>query len=290
MLNRSRGTSAETPEDARHRVNLITDLTFEVVPLKSLDAAIDALPPNSKVSVTCSPVKGIATTMELTEQIRNRGHVAIPHIAARMVESKQHTAEIAGWMRTEQIGRLFLVGGDADPPAGPYDAAVDFLADLLDAGPELHTVGVTSYPDSHVAIPDEALRHALLAKQALLAEAGINGYASTQMCFDPDRILTWLDGERAAGLDLPIHLGIAGVIDRAKLMTMGARLGIGASLGYLKKNRKAITKLVTMSHYDPNDLLVPLSPHLRRLNVEDLHCFTFNQVEATEEWRQKNLA
>lgn len=289
MLNRTRGTSPETRDDALHRLDLIANLTFEVVPTKSLDAAVDALPPKSKVSVTCSPVKGIATTMELTEQIRDRGHRPIPHIAARMVESRQHAIEIAHWMRTEQVGRMFLVGGDADPPAGPYNAAVDFLADLLDAGPELHTVGVTSYPDSHVAIPDGALHQALLAKQALLAEAGITGYASTQMCFNPDRIVSWLEGERAAGVELPIHLGIAGVIDRAKLMTMGARLGIGASLGYLKKNRKAITRLVTMTHYDPNDLLVPLSPHLRRLDVEDLHCFTFNQVEATEEWRQQNL-
>ena len=264
MLNRSRGAASETADDARHRLQLIADLTFEVVPLKSLDAAIEALPPESKVSVTCSPVKGIATTMELTEQIRDRGHTAIPHIAARMVESRQQATEIAQWMRTEQIGRMFLVGGDADPPAGPYTAAVDFLADLLEAGPELHTVGVTSYPDGHVAIPDDALHQALLAKQALLAEAGVAGYASTQMCFDPKRILSWLESERAGGLELPIHLGIAGVIDRAKLMTMGARLGIGASLSYLKKNRKAITKLVTMTSYDPNDLLEPLSPHLRR--------------------------
>ena len=289
MLNRSKGASSESASDAEHRRNLIADLTFEVVPLNSLDAAIEALPPNSKVSVTCSPVKGITTTMQLTEQIRNRGHIAIPHIAARMVESKPHVVEIANWLRTEQIDRLFLVGGDADPPHGPYAAAVDFLVDLLDAGPELQTVGVTSYPDGHSAIPDDALHRALMRKQQVLAEAGVAGYASTQMCFDPKRITSWLEQERAAGMELPIHLGIAGVIDRTKLMTMGARLGIGASLGYLKKNRRAITKLVTMANYDPNDLLEPLSPDLGRLNVEDLHCFTFNQVEATELWRQENL-
>lgn len=289
MLNRTRTTSHESATDAEHRRNLIADLTFEVVPLSSVDAAIEALPPESKVSVTCSPVKGIATTMELTDRIRALGHEAIPHIAARMVESKPHVTEIAQWLRTEQIGRMFLVGGDADPPHGPYAAAVDFLTDLLDAGPELHTVGVTSYPDGHAAISDDALHRALMRKQHVLAEAGVRGYASTQMCFDPKRIVSWIEQERANGMELPIHLGIPGVIDRAKLMTMGARLGIGASLGYLKKNRRAITKLVTMAHYDPNDLLEPLSPHLRRLNVEDLHCFTFNQVEATEAWRQGNL-
>jgi len=46
---------------------------------------------------------------------------------------------------------------------------------------------------------------------------------------------------------------------------------------------------MTQTHYDPNDLLEPVSPELRRLNVEGIHCFTFNQVAATEEWRQANL-
>jgi methylenetetrahydrofolate reductase (NADPH) len=267
---------------------MIRSLTFEVIPLPSLDDAVAALPPNSEVSVTCSPVKGIPTTMDVTDRIRSEGHTAIPHIAARMVESRQQTAEIANWLRTEGVGRLFLVGGDADPPAA-YSAAVDFLRDLLDAGPDLQTVGVTSYPDGHSAISTEALHEALHAKQAVLTEAGVDGYASTQMCFDPDRIIGWLEAERSEGLTLPIHLGIAGVIDRAKLMRMGTRLGIGASLSYLKKNRRAISKLMTQTHYEPNDLLEPMSPALRRLNVEGIHCFTFNQVEATNAWRETNL-
>ena len=290
MLNRTKPAPVETMDDRRHRINLIRDLTFEVVPLKSFDDAVAALPAESEVSVTCSPVKGIATTMELTDQVRAHGHVAIPHIAARMVESKAHTAEIAAWLRTEQIGRLFLVGGDADPALGPYTAAVDFLRDLLDADPQLHTIGVTAYPDGHAAISDQALHGALAAKQAVLAEAGVNGYCSTQMCFDPDRIIDWLEGERQAGMTLPVHLGIAGVVDRTKLMTMGARLGIGTSLSYLKKNRKAISKLMTQAHYDPNDLLEPMSAALNRLDVAGLHCFTFNQVASTDEWRRSAVA
>ena len=141
MLNRSKNEAVpESADDREHRIGLIRNLTFEVIPLKSLDDAVAALPPNSEVSVTCSPAKTIETTMELTDQIREKGHTAIPHISARMVESKDHTKRIADWMRTEQIGRMFLVGGDADPP-GAYTSAVDFLRDLLEAGPELHTVG-----------------------------------------------------------------------------------------------------------------------------------------------------
>lgn len=269
----------------QYRRELIARLTFEVVPLKSLDEAIEALPAGSEVSVTCSPVKGIAETMRLTDHLRTLGHTVIPHIAARMVEGPAHAAQVAAWLRTEEIGRLFLVGGDADP-AGGYKDAVAFLRDLLDAGPELHTVGVTAYPDGHAFISDADLSAALHEKQAILDEAGVAAYASTQMCFDPSKILDWLRTERVDGLTMPIHLGVAGVVDRTKLMTMGARLGIGASLGFLKKNRKAVGQLLTRSDYDPNALLKPLSGELESLGFTGIHCFTFNQVAATEAWRQ----
>ncbi len=274
----------ETAQQAQYRQKLIREMIFEIIPLKSVDAAIAALPEGSQVSVTCSPAKGIQTTMDLTDRVRAAGHVAIPHIAARMVEGPEHASAIAGWLRNEQIGRLFLVGGDAEPPAH-YNNATDFLRDLIEADPQLHTVGITAYPDGHAAIPDQALHEALHAKQTLLAEAGIDGHASTQMCFDPDKIIAWLETERSRGFTLPLHLGLSGVLDRTKLMTMGARLGIGTSLSYLKKNRKAISKLLTQSDYDPNTLLMPMSPHLDRLDIRGLHCFTFNQVAATDAWR-----
>ncbi len=276
------------PEDDFRR-RLIAGLTFEVVPTKSLDRAIEALPPASEVSVTCSPVKGIDETIRVTDRLRTQGHTAIPHIAARMVRDPADTARIARWLRSEHIGRMFLVGGDADPPNHYHDATT-FLRDLLDADPDLHTVGVTAYPDGHAFIDDQTLSAALHDKQVVLTEAGISGYASTQMCFDPDAIVDWLRRERAANLTLPIHLGIAGVVDRGKLMTMGTRLGIGASLGFLRKNRKAVGQLLTRADYNPDVLLRPLSPHLEELGITGIHCFTFNQIAATVDWRRSQIA
>ena len=47
------------------------------------------------------------------------------------------------------------------------------------------------------------------------------------MCFDAEVIEAWLRKERAEGLTLPVHLGVSGVVDKAKLMTMGVRIGLG---------------------------------------------------------------
>lgn len=278
------GQGGETEASRAHRLGLIHDMTFEVIPLKSLVEAEAALPAGARVSVTASPVKGLAATQEITERMLGAGLEAIPHISARMVRDHAHTRELAAWLRDVGVTTMFLVGGDMDPPGG-YSDALEFLADLLELDHGLATIGVTAYPDSHPLISQERLHEALYKKQRMLAAAGIAGYCSTQMCFNPSTISTWIRAERAAGMTLPIHLGLSGVVERTKLLTMGARLGIGQSLSYLRKNRKAITSMMTTSHYNPDDLLIPLSRDLHELDVTGLHVFTFNQVAATDEWR-----
>jgi len=278
----------ESAAAARHRVELVRDLTFEVVPMKSLPGAIDALPDGAQVSVTCSPVRGIAETQRATDQLLDRGFSAIPHISARLVRDRAATVELATWFRSIGVTKVFVVGGDSESH-GAYSDAIEFLRDLLDTEHGLTTIGVPAYPDSHQLISDSRLQEALRVKQQLLGEAGVAGYCSTQMCFDPTTIAKWMRTEREHGLTLPIHLGIAGVVDKTRLLSMGARLGIGQSLSYFRKNKGAVAKMLISTAYDPNDLLVPLSEDMVHLGVEGLHIFTFNQVAATADWQSQNL-
>ncbi len=110
------------------------------------------------------------------------------------------------------------------------------------------------------------------------------------MCFSADQIRNWLRMERASGLTVPVHLGVPGVIDKTKLMTMGVRLGVGTSLRYLSKNKKALGKLMTQRSFEPDMLLRPLAGDLNELGIEGIHLYTFNQVEAAEQWRERTLA
>jgi methylenetetrahydrofolate reductase (NADPH) len=149
---------------------------------------------------------------------------------------------------------------------------------------------VPAYPDGHPTIDRSVLRDALHAKQALITDAGVAAGASTQMCFDADRIRGWLQVERSQGLTLPIHLGVPGVVDRARLMRMGARLGVGTSLRYLSKNRASIVRMLAPGGYDPTDLVRALAPDAELLGIVGLHSFTFNSVADTAKWRETLLA
>jgi methylenetetrahydrofolate reductase (NADPH) len=263
---------------------------YELIPLKSVEQAMLDLPPQSSVSVTCSPVKGIGATLDLADRVAQLGHQVVPHISARMVEGPQHARDIATRLKSIGIKELFVVAGDQDPPAGPYFDGVMFLQEFLQHDHGLTTLGSTAYPDGHALIAPEFIRGALYAKQDLILSAGLQSFVSTQMCFDPKRIVSWLESERAAGLTVPVHLGLPGAVDRTKLVTLGARLGIGASMRFITKNRKSIAKLLSSSSYDPGELITPLLPHMDRLGITSLHLFTFNEVAATAKWAESRAA
>jgi methylenetetrahydrofolate reductase (NADPH) len=268
---------------------VVGNTCFELVPLKNLEAQLEHLPPGASVSVTCSPTKGIDCTLDLSARLRAGGLDPTPHIAARMVSGKAHLSAIVDRLSQDGHTELFLVGGDAETPTGPYNGVTPLLRELLALDHGLNRIGVTGYPDGHVTIPADVLRRELHVKAALLREAGVPGWVSTQMCFDGPLIAKWLQAERADGLDLPVRLGIPGPIDRTKLLTMGMRVGVGQSVRYLQKNRSGLFKLLTGADYNPSELLGALSGELEALNVEGLHLFTFNQLDRCVSWRSKFL-
>ncbi|MCU1361729.1 MAG: Methylenetetrahydrofolate reductase [Ilumatobacteraceae bacterium] len=266
---------------------LIADARYELIPLKNVDVQIEFVPKGSSVSVTCSPVKGLQATLDLTAKVIDLGHVAVPHLSARLTEDRAHVLRLAAFCKSHALTEVFLVAGDAAEPMGEYDGVVAFLRDFLETDHGLTRIGVTAYPDGHALIDQTVVHEALHAKQALLADAGISGYASTQMCFDVEQWKAWAAAERAAGFTLPLHLGVPGVIDRTKLLTMGMRLGIGSSMRYVKKNKGVLGRLFSPGGYDPTKLIVPLSKLAGALNIEGLHLFTFNNVKETAAWQKR---
>ncbi len=258
--------------------------------MKSIEQAILDLPSRAPVSVTCSPVKGLSATQEISARLIASGHEVVPHFAARLVESREHVQKLATWVREQGIKEVFLIAGDAENPLGPYSDGVELLRDFLDSNSGVARVGFGSYPDGHAFISREALSTALHDKQKLLNEAGVQGLASTQMCFDVVQIRQWLKSERDNGFSVPVQLGVPGVVDRARLMSLGVRVGVGASMRYLSKNKASIMKMLSPGGYDPTELVAGLAKDAESLNIVGLHSFTFNSVADTAAWQREVLA
>ncbi len=271
------------------QLRLIDEMTYELIPLKNVHEQAEFLPQASTISITCSPAKDIEATLELCEKFLSKGHNTIPHFAARMVESEEHVTRIVKRIETLGIETVFIIGGDADQ-RGPFNDAPGLLNSFLDKNPTIKTIGIGSYPDGHPSIPPEALSEALIKKQEMIYESNLNGYMATQMCFETETISDWLENCRKSGVTLPCHLGVPGVVDMKKLINISLRLGVGISTRYLKKNRKSVFKLLSPRGYNPNKLIAPISSRADELNISGVHCFTFNAIDSTVNWRTKAIS
>jgi len=245
---------------------------YELIPLKNASAQIAFLPPGASVTVTASPARGLEPTLVLAGQLAASGYDAIPHLAAHQFEDAAHVDAVLRRMRDGGITKAFVIGGDG-PLLGGYPDALSLLEAIRTSAASPAEIGIAGYPEGHPAIASEVLQAALVAK------APLADYITTQLCFDAGAIRRWIESIRAAGVTLPIHLGLPGAIDPAKLLMISARIGVGASARYLRKNRGIISWLLPWRRPDAHRILAAMD--CEALEIERAHLFTFNQVEAT---------
>ena len=262
---------------------LLERARFEVIPMSGIAEEVEAeLLPGSVLTVTCSPRKGPDVTMDLAERFASAGFEVVPHLSARTVRSRDHLEELLGRVQAADLHEVFVIGGDAAEPAGPYPSAGDLLPELWAIDPGLERVGVGGYPEGHPFIDDDVLLEVLADK------ASVADYVSTQICFDPRVVIDWITRVRRRGIELPVYLGMAGAVKRRKLLEISLRVGVGDSVRYLTKHGSLVTRLMRRSGYTPDAFVAKVAPFVgnAEYGIAGFHVYTFNQVESTERWRR----
>lgn len=267
-------------------LDAVRESYMEIFPTSTIESKLDVLEPGSYVAVTCSPIKGVDVTLDMSERLADRGFKVVPHIAARMVRDKAHLREIIGRINKSSIVSIFVPGGDAEQPTGDYTNALDLLRDLADIEHRFIEIGIGAHPEGHPEASDEQLLDALLAKQE------VSNYIVTQMCFDAARIESWLRHIRDCGVHLNVWLGMPGAAERAALIRTSLRIGVGDSVRYLKRQGKKAAQLMASREYQPDELQYDLAPLVANpaLKIAGQHVFCFNQVERAEQWRHEFIA
>ena len=254
---------------------LLERARYEVLPVEGIEEQVIAhVPRDVKVTVTASPVKGLDPTLTVAERLAGHGYAVVPHLSARLVRDEAHVEDIVARLHAAGVSEVFVPAGDAREP-GPFTDAASLLRAIAGRFDE---VGITGYPESHHLIDDETTIRAMFEKEPMAT------YIVSQICFDPAVIDTWIARVRERGTDLPIWVGMPGIVDNAKLLRVSSKIGLGESARFLRAHKAWLRRMLTRS-FRPE-------PLLKRLKSEDIagvHFFTFNELERTERWRQEAL-
>lgn len=265
---------------------LLRSARYEVLPTKTIEEKVlGAVPREVTLTVTASPAKGLDPTLELAERFAAHGYTVVPHIAVRLLRGEEHLAEVVARLKAAGITEVFMPAGDADPPAGPWDAALPGLQALSRMGDPIPQVGITGYPESHPSIDDDVTVQAMWDKRSHAT------CVISNMCFDADLIGNWVKRVRRRGIELPIKVGVAGPVDPTKLLTMATKVGVGESTRFLTKHVSWFARIAGPG-YSPERLISSVARQVGddEWAVAGLHVFTFNQVAETEAWRQQLLS
>jgi len=260
---------------------------YEVLPTqKAEDTVLESVPRDVVVTITASPTKGLEPTLALAERLAAAGFQVVPHLSARLVRDSGHLGEVVARLTAIGVEDVFVPAGDADPPAGEFTGALDVLEHLADLGNPFKQVGITGYPETHPKIEDD------ITVQAMWDKRRHATYIVSNLCFDPAVLRQWITRIRRRGVKLPLLLGLAGPVDRTKLIQMATKIGVADSARYVAGHSSALVRLSTPGAYQPERLLDRVGSTLAAPEslVTGLHIFTFNQIAQAEQWRQGLLA
>ncbi len=261
--------------------------SYEVLPLRGAEeAVVEHVPREVPLTVTTTEAKGLTRTLELAERLRGHGFDATPHLAARQVRDGAHLTDLVARLRAAGVDSVFVIGGDAAEPAGPFPDALALLEALRAGGHSFARVGIGGHPEGHGHVPDE------LVERALEQKAPHATHVITQMCFSAAATTAWARRVRQRGVHLPIRVGLPGAVTRQRLVRVSAGLGLGQSARFLSKQHSVFWRFFLPHGYRPDRLLTGLAPALGHPDVglQGFHLFTFNEVARTEAWRQEWLA
>jgi methylenetetrahydrofolate reductase (NADPH) len=259
---------------------------FEVLPTKGSEEAVQEwVPAGMTVTVTASPVKGLEPTIELTERLAGRGYRVVPHLAARSVVDDAHLTDIVSRLKACGVDDVFVPGGDAPHPAGRFDSALPLLERLTEMGSPFSRIGITGYPESHPKIHDD------ITIQAMWDKRRYASYIVSNVCFDAAQIGRWIGRIRARGVTLPLYLGLAGPVERTRLLKMAAVAGASESARFITRHPGWILRFWVPGGYSPDRLLDRAAAVITApdAGVAGLHLFTFNQLRQAELWRRAAL-
>ena len=252
------------------------------------------LPPNTRVYIAHidgTPIKDMVAT---AKRLNEEGFPVMPHFPARIIADGATLADwIARYQGEADVKQALLLAGGVDTPNGDFDSSMQLLETGLFDKAGFTNLHVAGHPEGNRDIdPDGSLKNVMEAlhwKQEFSNRTDADMALATQFAFEAQPIIKWANGLKAAGVDLPIHIGIAGPAKLQTMIKFAISCGVGPSLRVLQRRARDVTKLVMP--FEPIDILSELAEHKAAnpdFNIEQVHFFPLGGIKATAKWTADN--
>ena len=278
--------------------DLLQGYSIEVMPRTAakIDDFKTLLPVGTRVYIAHidgTPIEDMVTT---ARRLSREGFEVMPHFPARSIPD---LATLQDWISRYQteagVKQALVIAGGNKKPVGEFTSSIE----LLQSG-AFHKAGFTrlhvaGHPEGNRDIdPDGStaqVNAALRWKAQHAKDTGVEMALVTQFMFDAGGATDWISGLRRDGIDLPVHLGLAGPAKLQTLIKFAVACGVGPSLAVLKKRARDLSKLLVP--FEPDDILHDLARHTQTnpdASPAQLHLFPLGGIKASAEWASRQGA
>ena len=272
--------------------NFLADFSIEVMPrtASKIESFKEILPQNTRVYIAHIEGVPIEEMVETAKRISGEGFAVMPHFPARIIKD-QNTLE--DWINRYQneagIEQALLLAGGVTNPHGDYTSSMQLVETELFEKYNFKHLHFAGHPEGNKDIdPDSSNKNidqALSWKQKFQERTDINLALTTQFCFEASPVIEWADSLIKNGIDIPVHIGVAGPAKLQTLIKFSIACGVGPSLRVLQKRAKDVKKLLLP--FEPNDFLETLAEHKKAnpsFNITNVHFFPLGGINANASW------
>ncbi len=272
--------------------DFISGYSIEVVPNSAakIESFSDLLPQNTRVYIAHLEKEDIRTMVSTARRLSDEGFTVMPHFPARIIKNQSVLNDwISMYQNEAGVNEALLLAGGSTKPIGELDSSIQLIESGLFDKAGFKRLHIAGHPEGSKDIdPDGGIKNvseALSWKQEFSKRTDASMAIATQFCFDADIVKKWADRIKEDGIDIPIHIGIAGPAKLQTLLKFSVECGIGASMKILTKRAKDITKLLLP--YKPTQILNDLAEYKSKdpgLNIEQVHFFPIGGIKQTTDW------
>lgn len=274
----------------------LKDFSIEVMPRTAakIESFKELLPQNTRIYIAHIEGTPIHEMVDTAKRLSQEGYNVMPHFPARIIENKKVLIDWINRYKNEAgVKDALLLAGGVNHPYGDFHSSMD----LLDSG-EFDKAGFTNlhvagHPEGNMDIDQDGstknVDSAISWKQEFSKRTDAKMAMATQFCFESGPVIEWADRMASIGVDIPIHIGVAGPAKLQTMIKFSMACGVGASLRVLKRRAKDVTKLLLP--FKPDQFLTELAEH-KSLNpdflITNVHFFPLGGIKTNAKWTIEN--